>query len=279
MLIAPTAAALAPYVQSFWASPASPARPGQREQVLPGGQMHLALRLDGAGVRLYADAGAAPARHIGHAVVAGAHDRPYFKDVSESSRSVGVLLLPGAAQALFGCNADELSNRHVPLADLCGGAAETLLQRLAGETAPARQIALLQAFLLRRLRPVRAMQPPVAQAIAALRDGGAVAPLVQASGCSHKRFIALFRAQTGLAPKCFARVQRLQQVLHAPPSIAWAELALQAGYSDQAHFNREFRALTGLTPQAWRRCTPRNGAHVPLPPPGNFVQYRGEAAL
>lgn len=277
MLTAPTAAALAPYVQSFWASAAPPAKPGQREQVLPGGQMHLALRLDGAGVRLYDNAGAATARRIGHGVVAGAHDRPYFKDVSESSRSVGVLLLPGAAQALFGCTADELSNRHVPLAELCGSAAETVFQRLAQETVPARQIALLQAFLLRQLRPMRGLQPPVAQAIAALRAGGAVAPLVQASGCSHKQFIALFRAHTGLAPKCFARVQRLQQVLRAPPALAWAELALQAGYSDQAHFNREFRALTGLTPQAWRRRAPHSGAHVPLPP-DNFVQYRDEAA-
>lgn len=276
MLIAPTSAALTPYVQSFWACPAAPARPGQREQILPGGQMHLALRLDGAGVRLYPDAGTVHARRIGHAVIAGAHDRPYFKDVSESSRSVGVLLLPGAAQALLGCNAEELSNQHVPLAQLCGSAAETLLQRLAEEPAPARQIALLQAFLLRRLRPVRGLQPPVAQAIAALRAGGAVAPLVQASGCSHKRFIALFRRYTGLAPKCFARVQRLQQVLRAPPSVTWAELALQAGYSDQAHFNREFRALTGLTPRDWRRRAPRSGAHVPLPPSDNFVQYRGE---
>jgi AraC-like DNA-binding protein len=263
MLTAPTAAALMPFVQSFWASAAQPLRPGWREQVLPGGQMHLAFRLDGSGVRLYAGLADSEGHRVGHAVVAGARDKPYFKDVSESSRSVGALLLPGAAQALFGCSAAELSNRHVPLDALFGSAADTLYQRLAAETSLPRQITLLQDFLLRRLQPLRALHAPVAQAIAALRQGSEVAPLVRASGYSHKHFIAVFREQTGLAPKCFARVQRLQQVLRAPAQAGWAELAAQAGYSDQAHFNREFLALAGMTPQAWRRAGAAH--HVPLP--------------
>ena len=36
------------------------------------------------------------------------------------------------------------------------------------------------------------------------------------------------------------------------PDTPWAELALEAGFSDQSHFNREFRTVAGITPRAYR---------------------------
>jgi AraC-like DNA-binding protein len=37
------------------------------------------------------------------------------------------------------------------------------------------------------------------------------------------------------------------------PTLPLAEVALAAGYADQAHFGREARAMTGETPVALRR--------------------------
>ena len=53
------------------------------------------------------------------------------------------------------------------------------------------------------------------------------------------------------APKQLQRVQRLQRVMAAGPglrALPWVALALEAGYSDQSHFNRDFRDFTGFTP-------------------------------
>ncbi|WP_313917374.1 AraC family transcriptional regulator [Tahibacter sp.] len=261
MLTAPTAAALCPYVEGFWAR-AAQAAPAARERVLPSGRMHVAVRLDGEGLRLYADAADTRGWLVANAVVAGSRDRPYFKDTSQPSRSVGALLRPGAAPALFGCRADALSNRHVALEALCGDAATQLRQDLSTETDEQRQIATLQAFLLGQLRPIRALHTPIAQALAALRSGD-VGRLVEAIGCSHRYFIAQFRANAGFAPKRYTRLLRLQQVLAAGnPSASWRDAALAAGYSDQAHFNREFREFTGLTPQAWRAAASASAHHV-----------------
>jgi AraC-like DNA-binding protein len=46
------------------------------------------------------------------------------------------------------------------------------------------------------------------------------------------------------------------------PTQPWVDLALQAGYSDQAHFNRDFLAIAGMSPQAYRRAAPASSRHV-----------------
>jgi transcriptional regulator GlxA family with amidase domain len=112
------------------------------------------------------------------------------------------------------------------------------------------------------------LHPAVANAL----DRFALGPrpvheVVRGSGYSHRHFIAMFRRAVGLPPKTWCRVQRLQRALvlaSADPIAPWAELALQAGYSDQAHLSREFNELAGLAPQAYRRSAPASPNHVAI---------------
>lgn len=271
--------ALRPFVEAVWASATShPVAP--REHVLPCGGMHLAIRLDGHPLRLYRDGSDDAGQVVSDAVVAGASASFYIKDTSQPTRSVGVLLRPGAAQALFGCDADALASRHVALQDLWGSQAVRLCERLNECADEAGRVELVQSALLARLRPVRAMHPAIAQTLQGLATGAPVRALVAASGCSHRTLLARFRAATGLTPKAYARVLRFQRAARAlARGQRLADVAYDAGYSDQAHFNREFRALSGMTPQAYRAASVRELVHVPVPVPGaapkvNFVQDR-----
>jgi len=113
--------------------------------------------------------------------------------------------------------------------------------------------------------PLRAasVHPLVTHAIARLNDDVSVAELVAETGYSHRTFLARFRDAAGLAPKTFARVLRSQRaaaLLGARRPLA--EVALTAGYSDQAHFTREFAAITGLPPSRFRALSPDAGNHV-----------------
>jgi AraC-like DNA-binding protein len=272
---------LRPFVRSLWAAvPAGPASsPGPlREHVLPTGDMHLVLRLSGPPLRLFAGAADLAGHTVGHAIVGGARSVFYARDVSVPTRSVGAQLRPGAARALFGLPADALAERHTPLEALWGDAAvRQTLERVQEAGGPEAQLSVFEALLAQRLAPQpQAMHPAVA--LAGLGSGLPVRTLVHASGYSHRRFITLFREAAGLAPKQWQRVQRLQQVMAAEPGRSerpWVDVALEAGYSDQSHFNREFLEIAGLTPQAYRRAAPGAPNHVPAD--FNFVQDRRRA--
>ncbi|MDC6171171.1 helix-turn-helix domain-containing protein, partial [Paucibacter sp. XJ19-41] len=140
------------------------------------------------------------------------------------------------------------------------------------EAAPLRVLDLFEAALLALLARLATPQPrlpaAVAFALAAFARGQRVDAVVQASGFSHRHFNALFGAAVGLTPKAFCRMQRFQTLLAAlaaDPARPLAQLALDAGYSDQAHMSREFSGIAGLTPGAYRRIAPAQINHVPMP--------------
>lgn len=254
---------LHPCVETLWASPAI-AAPAPREHSLPRGAMHISIRLD-APLRLYADADDRAGRTLPAAVVAGSRAGYCIKDTSTPTRSIGAMLRPGAAQALFGCSAGELEGRHVPLDLLWGAHADHLLERLQDAADPARQLELFAAFLRSRSRAVAGLHPQVVDALQALTRGCAVAGVAAASGHSHRHFITRFREAVGLSPKRYARVQRFQQALRGLAGhAALADLALAAGYSDQSHFNREFREMAGVSPRAYREARPGRAQHLPI---------------
>ncbi|MGH7911993.1 MAG: helix-turn-helix domain-containing protein, partial [Candidatus Dormibacteraceae bacterium] len=140
----------------------------------------------------------------------------------------------------------------------------------AGAPTPEGRLHLLARGLVARPVGPVARSPAVEMALARLEAdpaGTRIAGLVALAGVSWRRFIRTFEEEVGLAPKVFQRVRRLQQALgelrRAEVGGA-AAAALEAGYADQAHLLREFRALADLTPGAYQRAAPALQNHVPL---------------
>lgn len=255
--------ALRPFVEALWLHEKGQRRPSaDREWVLPTGTMHLVLRLDGPGLRLYRDAEDASGFEVGHAIVGGARARPYLRDVSQPVASIGAQLRPGAARLLFGVPAHELADRHTRLDDLLGNEARFLAERLSEAREPSRKLAIFETFLASKLAG-KELDPIVAHALARFEEGAPLTAIVEESGYSHRHFIARFRRAVGLPPKLHARVLRFQRALRQmKTSASLLRVALDAGYSDQAHFTREFRELSGLSPSRHRALAPENVNHV-----------------
>jgi AraC-like DNA-binding protein len=126
----------------------------------------------------------------------------------------------------------------------------------------------LDEALVRRLDAARPASPDVAWAWRQLIEGGgrpAVGELCEALGCSRKHLLRRFNEQIGVGPKTYARVLRFQRAVHmlghrdgahwiderepgAGRGMSWGEIALECGYFDQAHMNRDFRQFAGASP-------------------------------
>jgi AraC-like DNA-binding protein len=84
--------------------------------------------------------------------------------------------------------------------------------------------------------------------------------LAKELGCSRKHLVAQFHEQIGAAPKTIARILRFQhavRLFHAASDtnpVSGADVALACGYFDQAHFIKDFRQLSGITPTEYMRC-------------------------
>ncbi|WP_019584893.1 AraC family transcriptional regulator [Deinococcus apachensis] len=71
------------------------------------------------------------------------------------------------------------------------------------------------------------------------------------AGCSARELQRRSREELGMTLKGFQRLARFRAAVAAlarPPVPPLAELALNLGYADQAHFAREVRAFAGLSP-------------------------------
>jgi AraC-like DNA-binding protein len=259
---------LRPFVKMLWATEHTNGQrcvPGAREHVLPTGSMHFVFRLSDPPLRLFAGVEDTCGHTLGHAVVGGARSTFYVRDISTPSCSVGAQLYPGVAEILFGATADELSERHTRLEDLWGRAALVAHEQLLAAGGPERQLAVFEALLAARLPVVRGLHPVVAHALERFVTPDSIREVVKDSGHSHRHFIALFRRAVGLPPKLYCRVMRFQRALErvtADGTASWVDLAIEAGYSDQPHFNREFQEFAGIAPGEYRKIVPAHPHHV-----------------
>ena len=71
---------------------------------------------------------------------------------------------------------------------------------------------------------------------------------------SQRQLERQVKKQCGLTPKCLARIYRIRKVkalLQQQPFASLATIAQTCQFADQAHLQREFKALLGLTPKRY----------------------------
>lgn len=73
---------------------------------------------------------------------------------------------------------------------------------------------------------------------------------------SSSHFSRAFRSTIGESPHAYIirrRIERAQHLMRAT-RMPLADIALECGFSDQAHLNKLFRRVVGMPPGAWRRA-------------------------
>jgi AraC-like DNA-binding protein len=186
--------------------------------------------------------------------VVGMYESAALTEHDGRGHGIEIRLSPPAAHRLLGLPMHEFTQRVVDWEAAMGRPGEELIDRLAHAPSWDARFDMLDAFFASRLEVAPPTTPGAAWAWSRLEQtsgGAGIGGLAEELGWSHKRLIARFREQIGLRPKAAARVLRFDRVAHLLERERPADLgrlALDAGYYDQAHFNRDFRAFAGLTP-------------------------------
>ena len=198
--------------------------------------------------------------------LAALHESHTLVEHDGHQEGVEVRLTPLGARALFGLPMHELSNRVVELDDLLGRGADELIERMWEAPSWDRRFAILDGALAFRADRAPRPESELAWAWGRMRSSAGrarVSGLADELGWSHRRLIARFREGIGLAPKTLGRVLRFERVsrlLQQVEEPRLAEVALDCGYYDQAHLNRDFRQFAGTSPgQYLARRLPSGG--------------------
>jgi AraC-like DNA-binding protein len=219
-----------------------------RRRELPGADVTLIVSL-GPELRLLEPR---PATHT--SFVAGLDDRFAVTEHDGEAAGVEVTLTPLAAHRFFKVPMHTLARRVVELDDVLGPEADRLAERLHdAPTWPAR-FRILDDAILGRIGDAPEPSPGVAWAYhQLLATAGCIriGALASELGWSRKRLAVRFREEVGLPAKSLARILRFRRalgLLERNENRSLGEIALDCGYFDQAHLNRDFRSFAGSTP-------------------------------
>jgi AraC-like DNA-binding protein len=226
--------ALAPHFTCLWSHEIKTASP---VAIVPDGYCDL----------LFAD---------GRLFVAGPDRTAAFPPMAPGMRILGARFAPGAGAAWLKLPLSEITGLSVPLRDLAPAKAALLEPRLTDGPDGAAALPLFAA-LLKGLAGSEDAPDPEARLIFAAADGGPgrIGGLQRGLGIGERQLRRRAHNHFGYGIKTLERIRRLQRFMalcRAGEPSSLAALALEAGFSDQAHMTREIGDLTTLTPSAMR---------------------------
>jgi AraC-like DNA-binding protein len=251
VIVLRASAQLAPYVEKLWYC--DQYRGVHRtERALPNARFQLGISLEEGPISALSD----PIRNgseIAPSLVLGIRSRFSFIDTAKLGSSIGVVFRPGGVRAFFDSTADAFCNKNVPLDLIWGSFAGSLTDQLRTAKTPPEKFRILERALLGRMKERTPLSVVVRYALEELErrpEIPSIQTIAREAGVSRRRFAQLFREQIGLTPKVYCRVKRFQNALNHIASggpVGLAQVALTAGYCDQAHLAHEFREFSGLS--------------------------------
>lgn len=168
----------------------------------------------------------------------------------------GVRFAPGVIPDFPDLTAEELADREFGLFDVTPAASQVIEQIVQSPSFTGQTALFNQHFTAQLSRTPAALTSALIQLIRKSRGNIRIQQLEQLTGYTSRTLQRQFRQDTGMSPKAFSRIIRCQSALNSlnlAQGVALSEQALELGFSDQPHFQREFRTLVGTTPLAYQQ--------------------------
>ncbi len=235
------------FVECFWTLQ-SDVPSTQPERILPDGCVELILNF-----------GARFSQHDEHnhrlqprSYLVGQMTGPILISPTGPVQLLGIRFQPGGTLPFLRLPLHEITDRVVDLGGLSSKLERELLDVTSQSPLLTEKVTAVEAFLTRQLLSTKENSWLMMLAARIVDAGGMVSvdQLASDSGISSRQLERRFLREVGLGPKLLGRIIRFQQVFRAVEQCnsAWAEVAIECGYYDQAHLIRDFNQFARQTP-------------------------------
>jgi AraC-like DNA-binding protein len=211
-----------------------------RQQVVPQPRIHIA------------------AEH-GRLLVHGISREPFFRTLTGSAHTLGVSFLPGGFHCFLRASVGALAGRVAPAADVLGPDDRPAAGRILGTEDVPEMVAAMEEYLLGLAPEPDPVAVEVRELVAVAESDHALTraeALAERSGRGLRSLQRLFTEYVGIGPKWVIQRYRILDAAaaaHAGEPVDWAALAVELGFSDQAHLTRAFTQVVGTPPATYLR--------------------------
>ncbi|WP_033292874.1 AraC family transcriptional regulator [Amycolatopsis jejuensis] len=220
------------------------------QQVLPNLSVHVTFFPGGTGVY-------GPAHEL------------FTHHLSGHVHGIGARIRPGCFRPFLRAPVRTIADRAADVSAVFGPAAEETAEFVRKARTDHEMITAVDRLLIAGLGPIPRASRVAADAVETIAADPRitrVADLASATGLPARALQRLFSEHVGTTPKWAIRIYRLDEAarrITTRPSPDYAGLAARLGYSDQPHFIRDFRAVTGRTPAEYARSAYRKAKSNP----------------
>ena len=185
----------------------------------------------------------------------GIADIPAIVDLENDAphKNIGIEFSPLGAYRIFQLRQSELKNNLFLLEDVIGKSARTIQEIIANTEVVEEKIQLIQSYLIKLLSK---SEPDLIldYCIREIENSNGlvtVMALEQKTGYSSRWLYEKFMEKVGLSPKSLSSVIRFMQFYEQwakNPGVDFFKNDMYNYFYDQAHFIKEFKRFTGLSP-------------------------------
>lgn len=224
------------------------------ERILPQGVVELVIDLTEPPKFIYDNDSLSITQTCRKAWIAGLRHEFITISALPGSSMMVVRFREGMAYPLLQLPIGLLRNQVLPADLTLDPDISRLREQLVNAPTPGEKFAFTLAFLNQRLGRGIEIHPAVVFAVEKILAKPAqvtVDAIARKTGWSHKHLIALFDKFVGVSPKEFMRICRFQKAIAAigeANSVDWSNIVHECGYYDQAHFIKDFKRFSGLSP-------------------------------
>jgi AraC-like DNA-binding protein len=245
-------ALLSRYVKCFWTLEADDSYALQKQRIIPDGCMEMIFHYGDHYLQFGADGSSIIQPKY---FVFGQITSPLEIAPAGTSGIIAARFVPGGFSPFSSMSPDQMCDKAVPLTDIYNDEGATLGLAVVGAQDTSARIGLIESFLLEKLQLINQREELSRTCVELLwqtRGHLSIEELSARAMVNRRQLERRFSETIGLSPKQLTKIVRLQHALKMmkknPPS-SLTSLAYENGYYDQAHFIKDFKEFTGISPK------------------------------